>query len=92
MPQPAASNPGTPLSAIGGISGADGRRCAERAHLAFPDLRQRGNRIGKQKRHVPGNHIGQRRRAAFVGNVRHFDAGHAFEQLGIEMMGGAGPA
>jgi hypothetical protein len=27
-PQPAASNPGTPASAIGGISGADGSRTA----------------------------------------------------------------
>jgi hypothetical protein len=24
---------------------------------------------------------------AFIGNVGHFDAGHALEQFGVEMMG-----
>src|SRR5262249_18245374 len=31
-------------------------------------------------------------RNAFVGNVRHLDAGHALEQLGVEMVRRAGPA
>jgi len=34
----------------------------------------------------------QRRRTAFVGNVRHFDAGHALEKFAVEMMRRAGPA
>ena len=41
---------------------------------------------------MAGDHVGERGRAALVGNVRHLDAGHALEQLPIEMVGRSGPA
>src|SRR5215469_426187 len=87
IPQPAASKPGTPPSAKGAISGADGSRAAEvtpsaRALPAFTSG-SAGAGSAKQQRYMAADYVGERGCSAFIGHVRHFDPGRGLEHFGI---------
>src|SRR5262249_18548084 len=70
IPHPAASKPGTPSSASGGISGVAGKRAAEvtPSNGTLPALicGRAGRGISKQQSDVAANHVRARRHAAFI--------------------------
>jgi hypothetical protein len=71
IPQPAASKSGTPRSASGGMSGAAGKRAAEVTPRAGKGRRG----VGKQQSNMSANHVGERRRTAFIGrHTRQYSA------------------
>ena len=51
-----------------------------------------GERSAEHQLHLAGDEVVDGRRAAFVWNARDVDAGHRLEQLGSEMVRGAGIA
>jgi hypothetical protein len=66
-------------------------RDPERAQLAVVDERQRSGEIAEHQRHVASDDVVEGRRQPLVRNVHHLDAGHALEQLGVEMAAAAVP-
>ena len=64
---------------------ACGRGYAECTSLAVSDERHRRSEIAEEDRNMAGDEIVDRLRGAFVGNMRHFHAGHRLEQFGVKM-------
>ena len=92
----AASKPGTPASASGGTSGRDAKRSlvVTASGRSFPAAisGSAGPRSAEHQLDIAADQIVERRRRATIGHVRHFDAGHAAEQRGGQMMEGADAA
>jgi hypothetical protein len=55
------------------------------AHFAFANERQRRGEIGHHDFEAPAHQIGHGRHGSLVRGVHHANAGHAAEQLGIEV-------
>jgi len=47
--------------------------------------------VGKQQGNMAANHIGERWRTAFIGYMRHLDAGHGLEHFDEELGGEPAP-
>ena len=83
------------VSAIAGTPGASGIALepgdAKRPKLALLHVGPGARQIVEHHLDVAGEQIGDRRRAALVGHVRHLHAGHLLEQLARQMNAAAGP-
>ena len=78
-----------------GRSGSSGQRLAVETAIGRIEPRfgerLRRRQIVDHQLHAAGDQVGQRRRAALVGHMRHLDAGHRLEQFGRDMRGAAEP-
>src|SRR5262245_26550142 len=64
----------------------------QRAQLAVARQRQRSRQAEERNRNAAADDIGHRHRDAAIRHVLEIDAGHELEQLGGEMIAGAGAA